>query len=359
MQRSFNQQDVNLAAQTVIYLGLIPFEWTQENLKAVVCPIGTVLDIHFSLDHYGKNKGFAFIEYLTPQDAQNAISVLSQTQVKNPATGYTRRFKADLSKEPNKNAHILNRPPLLPSTAAMPSGVMYPLEFTPKAPGSALGSSQVPPSGTHNGRPQEFGQPVQQTPDSMKELIVLPPPILSTKTSIPGKYVKAVEALPIPVKLPFTTPDKISETLALLSPAELIQLIANLKVIVSSGDMNRAADVFKLSPQLATAAAQALLLMGFIDEAVIQETMKSGGALPQDAYSRPYNQMQNSPLPPPPPQGPGRWPHLPISAQMKLANLTPNEAQVIAEVLAMPMEQISALAPDRQQVIMTLRQQYM
>lgn len=429
MQRG--NQDFDLANQTIIYLGLIPFEWNEENLKAVVCSLGTVLDIHFSMDHVGKNKGYAFIEYQTPQQAKNAIAVLLQSQFKNPMTGYFRRFKADLSKEPNKNSHITNRPPIIPNMNAMPQGMQFPPDFVPQITATA----PPPPSQNQYSQqaPEPYNQAVQR-PNNMNTSAQAPPPpppnkAMLSELGIPEKFLKATEALPIPVKLPFATPDKISETLSLLPPAELIQLLANLKAILASGDMTRAADVFQLSPQLATAATQALLLMGFIDEGVIQDTMKSGGALPtaaqpmsqppnnfqnkpygqelygapppmnqsgpqsfnragygnypqqnypqqgpppqnhrpQSGYSRGYNQpptgMQNgnqsAPLPPPSSQSQGRWPNLPPSAQMKLANLAPNEAQVIAEVLLMPMEQINQLAPDRQNVIMTLRQQYM
>lgn len=445
MQRSFGQPEADLATQTVIYVGLIPFEWTEENLKAVVCSLGTVLSIHFGTDHFGKNKGFAFVEYLSPQQAKNAINVLLQSLATNPMTGYTRRFKANLSKEPNKNAHLTNRSPILPNPSAMPHGMQFPPDFAPQAPMNAPGA----PQDGYSSRPHEqFNQPMQQRQVPIQNVTAAPPPppvVSSAKSAVPERYLKASESLPIPQKLPFTTPDKISETLALLPPVEVIQLIANLKVILESGDVTRAADVFKLSPQLANAATQVLLLMGFVDEAVIQETMKSGGALPQASagsastqiqpplnpqmqnnqnqfstasvgshapvqpnfqgldqggfnrgayiqpqnhqnynqqpgysqnyrqqnnFSRGYNSVQNHNQKFPP-QGPsglpqqtqgtnqGRWPHLPMSTQIKLANLAPNEAQVIADVLSMPMDQIGQLSSDRQEIIMNLRQQYM
>lgn len=422
--------------------------------------MGTVLSMHFLTDHYGKNKGYAFVEFQTPQQAQNAIQILLQSLVKNPVNGYFRRFKANLSKEPNKNAHIPNRPPFVASMSAMPAGMQFPPGFASQGSPSA---ASVNLNSNSYGRDQElYNQPTQR-PGNMASLSTPAAPVpagpaltsIFPKIDFPEKYLKATKYLPVPVKLPFTTPDKISETLALLPPVELIQLISNLKVSLSTGDMARAADVFQLSPQLATATAQALLLMGFIDETVIQETMKFGGALPQAAVPVPvlnaagantkgnvghlnqynpnlygsavpmsqgshesyrgnmsqkqgfgqhkfnnrqgfqqqggyqssthtlqqnyalqnpsshnYTQMPNSmlgnnPLPPPPPmqvplaQGQGRWPHLPPSVQTKLANLPPNEANVVAEILAMPMEQVQLLAPDRQNVIIGLKQQYM
>lgn len=458
MQRNLGQQEVNLALQTIIYLGLIPFDWNEENLRAVVCSLGPVLDIHFSMDHYGKNKGYAFIEYQTPQQAQNAIAVLLKSQVKNPMTGYFRRFKADLSKEPNKNANIPNRQPLALNPAAMPIGMQFPPDFVPQNPIIA----PITSADSFNGidpQQQQYGQ--QQRPGMVNASPAPPPPPppsinLAKTIDVPEKFLKATELLPVPMKLPFTTPDKISETLALLPPVELIQLIANLKVMLNNGEVNRAAEVFQLSPQLAAAASQALLLMGFIDEAVIQETMKSGGALPQVAapaaqpnsnfqrsftpnqyttgppqpvpqqeynrnnygqpllnfgqqqnfsqpqnlgqqqnfnnrqnfqqqghqntppppqnyraqgnYGRGFNQQQvhmqgNNQMPPPPqmsqPQTQGRWSNLPPSTQAKLANLPPNDANVIADILSMPMEQFNLLDQERKSVILNLRQQYM
>lgn len=453
MQRS-NQGDANPSTHTIIYMGLIPFDWTEENLRAVVCSMGPVLDIHFSMDHYGKNKGYAFIEFQTAQQAQNAIAVLLKSQVINPMTGYTRRFKANLSKEPSKANNLTVRQPLILNPSAMPPGMQFPPDFVPISP--AVPSMQYTDSYSQRGQ-DPYGQPQQRHGNMNSNLTPPPPPPPPASTvpttEIPNRYLKATEILPIPKKLPFSTPDKISETLASLPPAELMQLISHLKVMLASGEVTRAAEIFQLSPQLATAATQALLLMGFVDEAVITETMKSGGALPhavpettpsgtnfqrkngnnqfgtnappppqgppqdfnrgnfypqsnygqqqgfgqqqnhgqspnfgqagpqgghppphqnyrpQNNYNRNYNQIPNNSqgnsnvIPPPQPQNAapplGLWPKLPPATRIKLSKLPPNEANVIADILSMPMEQFNQLDAEKKNVIMGLKQQYM
>lgn len=274
----------------------------------------------------------------------------------------------------------------------------------------------------------------------MNNMNIAPP---SSSNSLPEESLKATQFLAMPTKLPFEIPDKINETLSQIPPPQLIELIANLKNMLNSTDPMRAAEVFRLSPNLAAAATQALLLMGFIDEEVIQEAMKAEvantsappipqaqpypnsfnpsnqgynnttppmGAYPPNYGHQPrkfpnqstnfgqnpnFNQKQGYPnnqnhnyggnSNPPPPQrfGSGyppnqnlhqnlprvspvpmappttsRWPHLPHLAQMKLANVPVEQAELIAQVLSLTPEQIIELPPDRQNMVAGIKQQY-
>ena len=136
-----------------------------------------------------------------------------------------------------------------------------------------------------------------------------------------------------------------------IPPAQLIELISNLKNILTGPNAARAADVFQLSPHLASSAAQALLLMGFIDSDVIAESMKSTQVKlePGVNFSKPPQApVQNS-----------RWPHLPPQTVQKLTTMAPDQADLIAQVLSIPQDQINALPPDKQTMVLTLRSQYL
>ncbi|KAM9902215.1 hypothetical protein OXX69_008401 [Metschnikowia pulcherrima] len=411
------RMDTQQPASSNIYVGSIPFEWGEDNLRAVVCALGKVIDVRLGFDHIGKNKGFAFVEFETSEEAVNAADILSKTQVVNPVSGQTRRFRTQVSKEAFRSGGNMTKRVIPFDPTHMPAGVQFPPEALAKYP--------------------------------QLSWAILPP---SASNILPDEYSKATQFLAQPKKLPFATPDKINETLSQISPPQLIELIANLKSILASSDSARAAEVFRLSPNLAAAATQALLLMGFIDEEVIQEAMKAEAAnvnvqpvpVPtpppqQQAYQAPYNQntqhfnpanqpaapysqnydqqgrqsfgqnnaySQNSsfgqnqgyntnshagyaqgnntngnnsqrygsgsianqpqrthspslsPAPGAPPAQ-SKWPHLPLSAQMKLANVPSDQAELIVQVLSLTPEQISALPPDRQNMVAGIKQQYL
>ncbi|KAF8004773.1 hypothetical protein HF325_000230 [Metschnikowia pulcherrima] len=407
------RMDAQQPTSSNIYVGLIPFEWGEDNLRAVVCALGKVIDVRLGFDHIGKNKGFAFVEFETSEEAVNAADILSKTQVVNPVLGQTRRFRTQVSKEAFRSGGNMTKRVIPFDPTHMPAGVQFPPEALAKYP-QLLWASQAQNAsfGGPNGANPMLSRGVSHTPPIPGKGIntgsILPP---SASNILPDEFLKATQFLAQPKKLPFATPDKINETLSQISPPQLIELIANLKSILASSDSVRAAEVFRLSPNLAAAATQALLLMGFIDEEVIQEAMKAEAAnvnvqpvpVPtpppqQQAYQAPYNQnsqhfnpanqpaapySQNydqqgrqygsgsianqpqrthlpllSPAPGAPPAQ-SKWPHLPLLAQMKLANVPSDQAELIVQVLSLTPEQISALPPDRQNMVAGIKQQYL
>jgi len=407
---------------SILFIGLIPFEWDESNLKAVVCATGNVLDIRLGFDHVGKNKGFAFVEYESPQQAQRAMELLSQINITQPGTRITKKFRIELSKEGFRTGNSDSKSVIPFNAARLPPGVQFPPEVirnypqlqqgpggqTPQPPTSANGTYNSPqPTSAPNGQP-----------------------------TIPDEYMQAGSVLPRVGELPFAKPDKINENLAAIPPPELIQLIANVKLMLSTSNASRAAEVFQISPGLATATAQALLLMGFVNEEVILEAMKADTGTPQpqmgtqqplqqqynqgfgqqgqnfqqgqsyqniqgqnfqnynQGYQQPQQQQQQQQQQQygqhqqqygqqqqqygqgygdqygrgrgfqqsPPAQAPplqSKWPHLSLSTQMKLSNVAPDQAELIVQVLSLTPDQINALPPDRQQMVAGIRQQYL
>lgn len=414
---------------SILYIGLIPFEWDEENLKAVVCGTGNVLDVRLGFDHIGKNKGYAFVEYETPQQAQKAIQLLGQINIMHPGARVAKKLRIELSKEGFRTGNSESKSIIPFNLGRIPPSVQLPQEVISKYPQlQQAGAPQIPNTVTAptNGG---FGQ------DSYKSPQPQAPPSTNGIPAIPDEYMQAASVLPRVSELPFAKPDKINENLGSIPPPELIQLVANVKAMLSSTNASRAAEVFQLSPNLATATAQALLLMGFVNEEVIQEAMKAGNATPQpphipiqpqqpiynqvigqqgfgqppqgfggpqgygqaQSFGQPQNfgqaqnfgQVQNfglvqnyggqtfgnqygrgrsfqQPQPPqqhqptpPPSQQQSKWPHLPLSTQMKLSNVAPDQAELIAQVLSLTPDQMMALPPDRQQMVASIRQQYL
>lgn len=378
----------NPGSLTILHLSNIPFEWSEDQLQAVVTSLASVLDVRLGFDHVGKNRGYAFVEFENPQEAQKAVAALSQAKIHVPDGRPSRRLRFELSKEGfrtgnNTNKHPLpfipsNMPPYFEPAAALPfrpSTGLPPVPGMPPRPSGSHGSPapQLPPIPGANGH-QFAGAPNFPGPQ------------------LPEHLTRASQTLSTPAQMPLQTPDKINETLSLIPPAQLIELIANLKNLLSGNQSARAAEVFQLSPNLAAAAAQALLLMGFVDEEVILESMKSASNTPQPpqpvtAYNQPQQYQQNHglppqpynsgapslpqvPLPPPPPkpqsqfpqqqqQPPTKWGNLPLSTQIKLGALPPDQADLVAQVLSLPQDQISSLPPEKQTMVAGIRLQYL
>lgn len=348
----------------VVYIGLIPFDWDEETIKSVVTGSGPVTDVRLGYDYAGKNKGFCFIEYETSEEAQKAIPVLSQIKILTPGSRQSfKKLRIELSKE-GFRANTSDVKKVLPVIRSkLPPNVQLPPEMTNGAAQPVSSSFQA--GGT--------------------------PPVQSNgPTPMPAELTLASRNLPQVQKQPFEIPDDINENLSKISPPQLIELIANLKNILAGPNSARAADVFQISPHLATAASQALLLMGFIDSDVITESMNNTNNLPppppqqqqQQApqntygqYGQPPQQQQQQQLPPqaqnpygmPFGQNPipssapvnPKWSHLPVQTQAKLTAMAPEQADLVAQVLSLPADQISSLPADRQSMVTSIRAQYL
>lgn len=355
-----NGPSLGSTSSAILYIGLIPFEWDEENLKAVVCGTGNVLDVRLGFDHVGKNKGYAFVEFETPQQAQHARSILAQVQIIHPGSRTSKRLRIELSKEGFRTGNSDNKSVIPFNATHLPPSVQLPQEVLAKYPQLQHPQMQHP----QMQHPQMQPQQPQHTPQQPHygNSSGTPTP---NAAAMPDRFVSATSTLRHVTPLPFATPDKINQTLSQIPPAQLVELIANLKNILGGPNAARAADVFQISPALAPTAAQALLLMGLIDEEVIQEALKAGAAPAAPAYGSAaaaapaYPAAYGGNVPGAAVGAQSKWPHLPLSTQMKLSNLPADQAELIAQVLSLPADQIGALPPDRQQMVASIRQQYL
>lgn len=318
-------------SSSVIYIGQVPYEWDEPTIKSVVCGSGNVLDVRLGFDYVGKNKGFCFVEYQTPQEAQRAVQLLGMVKIMSQKQ--VKRLRVELSKEGFKIGNPSDQKSVIPmDRSRLPPNVQLPQEMLMNGP------------------------PPPQIPNAMPTAPTFAPNI-PPNGQMPLKLANASKQLPQPQNIPLQVPDKINETLSQVPPALLIELISQLKNMLSGPESARAYEVFQVSPHLATASAQALLLMGFVDAEVIQESMKAAAPPPPPPAAAQYQNYQNNFQPQF--SQPSKWPHLPQSTQQKLMAMLSEQADLIAHVLSLPQDQISSLPHDKQAMVSNLRAQYL
>ena len=65
-----------------LYVGSLPYSLTEEQLKDVFVPYGTVVSVRIVTDKFtGKSKGFGFVEMETQEAAQKAIEAVHGSEV--------------------------------------------------------------------------------------------------------------------------------------------------------------------------------------------------------------------------------------------------------------------------------------
>ncbi|RCK65961.1 hypothetical protein Cantr_01821 [Candida viswanathii] len=286
----------------ILYLGNIPFDWDQETVGSVVYGSGDIVDIRLGFDHVGKNKGFCFVEYRTVQDAARAMPLLQQ--VSYHVNNRTKYLKVESSKESfHANRIPPETRPVLPlDRSKMPHYVQVPNQMLINGPGSSSAQPGYPQQQQQQQQQQQFQQPFQrsypgfqQTPPPPPSQVLMPPqPVsmgLGPNQQMPPKLLNAVQNLPPSREFSLETPDKINENLSKLGPPELIQMIANLKNLVQTDPM-KVQEFILQNPVFGTSIAQALLLMGFVDNQVITESQKSSSSTPQSQFAQPSYQNQ-------------------------------------------------------------------
>lgn len=200
--------------------------------------------------------------------------------------------------------------------------------------------------------------------------------------------------LPQGVDLPpgLTCPDAISRTLSTLPPAQLLDVLSQMKNLVSA-DAEKATELLRQAPQLSYAIFQALLLMGLVSSDALNSVVETAITAPAPAppvvqVPTPVQQGYPPPIPgqsfpggfpPPPPQFAGQMgtpqpgmPFPPPPPQYRQQSQTPVHAAppappgaagdteaLIKQVLEMPQSLIDQLPPSEKAQIIALRQQFL
>ena len=92
-----------------IYVGNLPYDFTEEELKDMFNQFGDVANVKIILDKVsGRSKGFGFVEMVEKSEGKDAIQVLDQSAVRGrnvrvhaarPKNGRPQRVKNRRSKE--------------------------------------------------------------------------------------------------------------------------------------------------------------------------------------------------------------------------------------------------------------------
>ncbi|KAA8907446.1 hypothetical protein FN846DRAFT_696845 [Sphaerosporella brunnea] len=162
----------------------------------------------------------------------------------------------------------------------------------------------------------------------------------------PAPVVSSTPALPAGVDIPggITAPDAISTTLKQLPAPQLLEILGQMKTLVSQ-DPVKATELLRQAPQLSYAIFQALLLMNLVDTSVLTQVIEGSAATAPPPVPTPQQQPQQqyyaTPTPAPP------------VAPVPMAQ---DRHQLLQSVMHLTPEQIAAFPPEQQQQIMYLKQ---
>jgi len=294
-----------MAQTRSIFVGNIPYDATEEQLKEVFKVVGPVVSFRLVVDREtGKPKGFGFCEYRDAETAHNAMHNLNGYELNG------RSLRVDFAENeksaggaPEKRGRTggkRDRNPLLPTPAAFPPGIF-------------------------------------------------PSPIMGTVGAPTGPALTAEQ--------------QISNVLETMTTHQLYEIMAQIKGMTDQSP-EQARQLLMSNPQFAFALLQAQVILGMVDPRVVQQllqgTIPPSGSTPS-AMSIPSN---FPPAPQPPSQGP---PHLGVPPQAFPVNApTPqpqmfvppqHSQQLLQQVLQLTPQQIDNLPPVQRAQVKQLQEQ--
>ena len=188
-----------------------------------------------------------------------------------------------------------------------------------------------------------------------------------------GMDSSALPPLPPGIETNLTAPDAISQTLSAMPPPQLLDIISQMKGMVSENPA-QLTQLFAVAPQLAFATFQALLLLGLTDTNVLNSIVQAAANPQAQSYGQAPQQapapapiplpMQPQFAPPPNYANYGQPAHVPTPPvqhapypppQPPQPAAQPDQQAVVQQLLAMTREQIFALPPDQRDQLITIR----
>ncbi|KAG5289345.1 RNA recognition motif containing protein, polyadenylation factor subunit CstF64 [Histoplasma ohiense] len=287
-----------------VFLGNIPYNLTEEQVKDILSSAGTVTKFRLMINpETGKPKGYGFADFADADAAASAVRNLNDYEIMG------RKIRVDWPHNNEKDSV----PPDYP---------------------------QQPQMGIMQGMQGMQGQDQSQAS-------ALPP--LPPGTELPPNL---------------TCPNAISQTLASLPAPQLLDVITQMKSLVMA-DPARATELLRQAPHLAYAIFQALLLMNLVDYSVLGSVVEHASQ-PQPPPPQPTPQIpqQFQPYPSipgqistPPVQHAAFAPSQTQPQTQQQPAPIPSQDELLQQVLNMPQSAIDALPPTERSQIMLLRQQ--
>lgn len=153
-----------------------------------------------------------------------------------------------------------------------------------------------------------------------------------------------------------TCTDAISRTLNTLPPAQLLDILGQMKTLAST-DPQRATELLQQAPQLSYAVFQALLLMGLVSPDAIQSVVDpSAPAAAQPPAGYGANLMPGYPVNNTPPVA--NAPYAPPQPAAPPAAGGQDQEALMRAVMELPQAQIDMLPEAERQQVMALRAAY-
>ena len=152
-----------------------------------------------------------------------------------------------------------------------------------------------------------------------------------------------------------TSTDAISRTLNTLPPAQLLDVLQQMRTLATT-DPARCAELLNLAPQLSYAVFQAMLLMGLVSPDAINSVLETPIAVPPPAAAAAAPPYGYNPAPvPTPPYGAGQGYAPPPAPAPAPAPAQEGLGDIIDALLKLTPEEINSLNPeDREQVLAIL-----
>ncbi|KAJ1327466.1 cleavage stimulation factor subunit 2 [Microdochium nivale] len=290
------------APSRVVFVGNIPYGLSEEQISDIFSTAGKVINFRLVYDREtGRPKGFGFAEYPDPDSAASAVRNLNDYEIMG------RKLRVDYSSEGKLEEHD----GLMPPTTTMANNT-----FSQPANGTSHPAN--PPAGSL-------------------------PPLPPGKELPPG----------------VTATDAISRTLNTLPPAQLLDILSQMKSLAST-DAARATELLAQAPQLSYAIFQALLLMGLVSPEAISSVVDTSAPQMPPAMP-PHMGYPAVPVPgypsAPTATPPVAAPYAPPVAAAPAPAPTSDQDALVQQVLSLPQEVIDQLPEGERQQIMALRNQ--
>ncbi|KAK4129555.1 hypothetical protein N657DRAFT_640204 [Parathielavia appendiculata] len=300
----------------VVFVGNIPYGLTEEQITEIFSGAGRVLNFRLVYDREtGRPKGFGFAEFPDYDSAASAVRNLNDYEIMG------RKLRVDFSNETVSDDDNRDRD---------------------GAAGASIVNYANPPATTNGGSTTAPPNPALSTFGGSGLL----PPLPQGKDLPPG----------------VTCTDAISRTLNTLPPAQLLDILQQMKTLATN-DPARATELLTQAPQLSYAIFQALLIMGLVSPDAINSVLENPGAGAAFPPPAPTTYTGTPPVAggyaPPVAAGP------PVAASVIPAAATPPAAvggqdpeALMRAVMELPQETIDQLPDAERQQIMALRASY-
>lgn len=114
-------------SSNVVFVGSLPYAWTPDVIKSVLCGTGRITDVKCFMESPDKNKGFCFVEYLTADEAERAANLICRIFLngkrQNPY------LRAEVTKDGQRPNGVSQRPEMYLDRNSLPPYVNLPEEM--------------------------------------------------------------------------------------------------------------------------------------------------------------------------------------------------------------------------------------